>query len=324
MTRTLYLHVGPAKTGTSAIQAYFKSTEFDSLYYPQTGQWPDGSHHKLVFAAKGLRRYGVIEIPEWHELKQQLYAEIKATNKDILISSEVCQPDFMEIIRTIAAQFGMHIVVIMVYRNAIDRASSVYNQEVKDPVVGLTLSPDEFLQQKAEQLRIRPLYERWTKEVHDIRLLAYSGHAPLLTRFCEILGVTATLDDADKVFNRSMGGHALIAMLIANKILPAEEQRRSFFDAMRAQHDFRIWSGSSYPFSQQAVEALNIALQDDFDWARSACGSVPLSDLPVLRQRFVLSGEECSKISELLQSQNLYMENRELILELLHEFSAAK
>lgn len=320
MTRTLFLHVGPAKTGTSAIQAFFKSREFDSVYYPEAGQWPDGAHHKLVFAAKGLRKYGVIDIPEWSDLKQQLYAEIAATDKDIFLSSEVCQPDFMEVVRGITSQFGLKLVVIMVYRNAIERASSVYNQDVKDPVVGLNLTPDDFLQQKANQLRIRPLFERWEREVNDIRLLPYVSDKPLLERICALLGVQTTTDDAAKVFNRSMGGHALLAMLIANKLLPSEEQRRAFFDAMRALTDFRIWTGSSYPFSREAVEILKKELQDDFDWAKAEIGAADSSTY-TWRDRFVLSAEEGDKIIALLDQQGLYEDNQTMIQNLLSKFS---
>ncbi|MDY6929442.1 MAG: hypothetical protein SWN10_20330 [Pseudomonadota bacterium] len=326
MTRTLFLHVGPAKTGTSAIQAFFKSQQFSNLHYPQTGQWPDGSHHKLIFAARGLRKYGVIDIPEWGTLKSQLFAEIAATDKDILISSEVCQPDFMEVIRELMARFELKLSIIMVYRNAVERASSVYNQDVKDPVVGMALEPDDFLKQKANQLRLRPVYERWCKAASDgeISVLPYAGTKPLVERFCELVSVNTSEGDAAKVYNRSMGGHALIAMLIANKLLPTEDQRRAFFDAMRALKNFRIWSGSSYPFSQNAVETLRLELQDDFDWAKSVTGSVESSPVLSIRKRFVLNDDECTKIVALLESEGLYAENYQLIKSLLAAFSVVK
>jgi len=326
MTRTLFLHVGPAKTGTSAIQAFFKSQQFSNLHYPQTGQWPDGSHHKLIFAARGLRKYGVIDIPEWDTLKSQLFDEIAATDKDILISSEICQPDFMEVIREIMARFHLKLSVIMVYRNAVERASSVYNQDVKDPVIGLNLEPDEFLKQKANHLRLRPVYERWCKAASDgeISVLPYAGTKPLVERFCELVSVYSSADDTARVYNRSMGGHALIAMLIANKLLPTEVQRRAFFDAMRALRNFRIWSGSSYPFSQYAVETLRLELQDDVDWAKSVISCVESSPALSIGKRFILNEEECTKIIELLESEGLYADNHRLIESLLAEFSDAK
>lgn len=323
MTRTLFLHVGPAKTGTSAIQAFFKSRQFSNIHYPVTGQWPDGSHHKLIFAARGLRKYGVIDIPDWDSLKVQLFDEIAATDKDILISSEICQPDFMEVIRELMTRFDLKLSVIMVYRNAVERASSVYNQDVKDPVIGLALKPDDFLKQNANKLRLRPVYERWCKAASDseVSVLPYSGSKPLIERFGEIIKVDQSVGDTNKVFNRSMGGHALIAMLIANMLLSAEGQRRAFFDAMRALPDFRIWSGNAYPFSHTAVETLKAELKDDFDWAKTVIDSVDASAY-TWRERFILSDINSAKIIELLKQQGLYAENQSMVQALVSEFSS--
>tara|TARA_Y100001968_G_scaffold120031_1_gene109315 strand:+ start:134 stop:1111 length:978 start_codon:yes stop_codon:yes gene_type:complete len=323
MTRTLFLHVGPAKTGTSAIQAFFKSRQFSNIHYPVTGQWPDGSHHKLIFAARGLRKYGVIGIPDWDSLKVQLFDEIAATDKDILISSEICQPDFMEVIRELMTRFDLKLSVIMVYRNAVERASSVYNQDVKDPVIGLALKPDDFLKQNANKLRLRPVYERWCKAAGNsqVCVLSYAGTKPLIERFCALINVNQSAGDTNKVFNRSMGGHALIAMLIANMLLPAEVQRRTFFDAMRALPDFRIWSGSAYPFSHSAVETLKAELKDDFEWAKTVIDSVDASAY-AWRERFILSDINSAKIIELLKQQGLYAENQSMVQALVSEFSS--
>lgn len=55
MIRTLYLHCGPPKTGTSAIQAHLRDNAcHPDLLYPQAGQWGDGVHHCLTFVAQGM------------------------------------------------------------------------------------------------------------------------------------------------------------------------------------------------------------------------------------------------------------------------------
>jgi hypothetical protein len=322
MNRTLFLHVGPAKTGTSAIQAYFKSNQFETIYYPHTGQWPDGSHHKLVFATRNLRYYGPIEIPEWEELKQQLCAEIATTNKDIFISSEVCQPGFIDYLTEITTQFNLQLKVIMVYRDATARASSIYNQNVKDPVVGLALNPDDFLEQQVNQFKIRPLFQRWRKKTNEIHLMSYGSDTPLLASFCKYIGVMVSEDDASKIFNRSMGGHALIAMLIANKVLASENERRAFFEAMRQRVGFRIWSGGSYPFTRQAVEKLKVELQCDRQWAVSYCKELGFNSLAEqIPKPFVLNSTECNKIIALLENQRIYKRNKLLVTEMLEQFS---
>lgn len=323
MERTLYLHVGPAKTGTSAIQAFLKASTFDSILYPKCGQWPDGAHHKLVFAARGVESYGVINIPDWNELKDQLRSEIVTTNKDVLISSEMCQPDFISAIQDIVSELRLNLKLIMVYRDALGRASSIYNQDVKDPVIGMSLDPDEFLKQKCDQLRIRPLYENWQNTVDDITVIPYSAETPLITRFCHHIGITVNLEQAHKIFNRSMGGHALITMLIANKILCTEEKRRSFFEAMRLYSDFRIWSGESYPFSLAVTSELMTYLNDDRRWIQQELGAdfKYATEGNVNRKRFSLTQPDCKKIIGLLDSQSIFAANKNLVYATLKAFS---
>ncbi|HFU75142.1 MAG TPA: glycosyltransferase, partial [Arcobacter sp.] len=53
--KNLYIHIGLPKTGTSAIQKFLVDNtrvlrEKHNLYYPDFGQWVDGSHHKIAFA----------------------------------------------------------------------------------------------------------------------------------------------------------------------------------------------------------------------------------------------------------------------------------
>lgn len=86
MSRTLFLQVEPAKTSTSAIQTYFQANEFESLCYPETERLPDGSHLKLIFASRGVNRYGDIGIPQWPQLLAELTDELSAPSKNVLIS----------------------------------------------------------------------------------------------------------------------------------------------------------------------------------------------------------------------------------------------
>ena len=60
MPRTLYLHVGPRKTGTSALQHILRNHDNSIVVYPKVGLWGDGSHHGLVFRFFGVDRSGKI------------------------------------------------------------------------------------------------------------------------------------------------------------------------------------------------------------------------------------------------------------------------
>jgi hypothetical protein len=147
MPRTLYLHVGPPKTGTSAIQAYFKDQPqiHPQIHYPLTGRWHDGSHHRLIFAQQQITQYGETVIPAWPDLLKTLDKELSLTEKDVLISSEHCEPSFINAISSILTKHQLQVKIIVVFRHPIERAASTYNQQVKDPAIGLNLLPDNFL-----------------------------------------------------------------------------------------------------------------------------------------------------------------------------------
>jgi len=60
LTRTLFFHVGPAKTGTSAVQYVLQRHDNSAVIYPKVGLWADGSHHNLVLNYFG--EYGRPEV----------------------------------------------------------------------------------------------------------------------------------------------------------------------------------------------------------------------------------------------------------------------
>ncbi|MEP1553265.1 MAG: hypothetical protein ABJJ44_19550 [Paraglaciecola sp.] len=322
MARKLFLHVGPAKTGTSAIQAHFKAHECSTLYYPETGRWPDGAHHKLIFSIRQQRQYGNISIPEWQSLKDSLLAEISATPKNILISSEMCQPNFLVHIKDVIEDQQLEVVVIMVYRPSAERAASVYNQNVKDSVVGESALPDEFIKRNPQQFSVRPLFEQWQSVAPNIRLLSYRAKEPLLERFMQSVGEVSCKANNGTKFNRSMGGHALLVMLLANQLVPTEEQRRNVFEKMRILKNFNIWSGDSYPFTKAATMELQRAVQRDIDWVKQVIPDQKevMANIEFTK-RFKLTRVQCEQIRVFFVDCGLYIGSQEVIDSLLREFS---
>lgn len=84
--RTLYLHIGPSKTGTSAIQ--FAAARGAGPYYPRAGRWADEAHHHIGLAGLGIERRGAVKISPLADLKKALAAEFAGISGDVLISTE--------------------------------------------------------------------------------------------------------------------------------------------------------------------------------------------------------------------------------------------
>lgn len=103
--------------------------------------------------------------------------------------------------------------------------------------------------------------------------------------------------------NRSMGGAALLALLLAKRLLPDHGDRAAFFTALREDTGFQIWRGESFPFSGAAVEHfLTTHLEPDRAALRQCLGwSLPLENAPV-PPRFMLSAQERGAILRHLET----------------------
>jgi len=131
--KTVYLHIGRHKTGTSSIQnfiaSYPESLSNHSLYYPKTGR--QGIAHHAFANAFSFQRTKTEEQKRAainSDLITTLNAEIDSQNADVLISSEGLQNSNPTLI---AEAFANYEIKTLVYiRNQIDYLASAYAQKV--------------------------------------------------------------------------------------------------------------------------------------------------------------------------------------------------
>lgn len=320
MRRKLFIHLGPSKTGTSAIQGFFRDCCSKSILYPETGRWSDASHHKLVFAHEGKHKHGLIDIPLWADLSEQLDKEISHSTQDILISSELSTLGFVKGLITSLKKYQFEISLILVVRNPLERAASAYNQHVKDEVVGLTDNPDEFLLNKKTDFSFKNLYEKWQSLNLPIIAIPYKDELPLIVRFCKSIDAKVDTFDNEKYPNKSMGGSALLTILIANKLLRTETQRRTFFTQLRQDESFKIWKGNSFPFSKSASDIFFNAVKSDIDWVVDKFCLADHSLNATKQCAFSLSESDIQDIYRVLDNANLTDGNSNLISKTLEPF----
>lgn len=129
--KTIYLHIGMYKTGTSFIQKFCKNNYWQltkhNVYYPVTGLHHDGAHFKFYQMVTSKS----IDEKEIEELRK----EISVCNCDnVLISIEHlvnnCGSfEFSELLKSI---FKPHRIKIIIYFRRQDKyLESLYNQEAK-------------------------------------------------------------------------------------------------------------------------------------------------------------------------------------------------
>jgi len=254
MPRRLFVHVGPAKTGTTAIQSLFRDLADPALAYPAAGQWQDGSHNLLAFALQGAGHRGAVKVPPRDDLLPVVAAELAAAPRDALISSEgLSQPalyrQLLDGLGAAVAGFDQ-VIPILTLRHPLERAASDYNQRVKDAHYGETALPDIDLAGRIAAHRLCPLIAKWQQAAPEVRLLAYHPASSLVARFCTLVDRPDLAPAEAPWKNRSLGGVGLALLLIGNRLLPDGPARHRFLaEDMRGQPGLHLWRGASFPFS---------------------------------------------------------------------------
>ena len=253
MRRKLIVHIGPHKTGTTAIQNVLRAGTHAHLLYPEVGLWEvDGAHHGLVF--NFYQDFSRPDIPRYdvdvmlRELGRQV-AESLAT--EVILSSEELEGRdlvlFVEAVRAALPPAEWETEILFTYRDAFERASSLYNQWVKDGAIALTLTPDEFLGMEKTAFCYRPTVEKLKAAGFRSRLVQYHPASTFVSRFMAGLGVEIS-DERDSQFvNLSLSPVGLVAMLGLNSLVPNLQTREQAFACLKPQH--RMWAPSTEIFN---------------------------------------------------------------------------
>lgn len=311
MPRTLILHVGPAKTGTSAIQAILRDAPPDGLTYPQTGQWPDGAHHKLTFAMRGKSRRGDIGIPPFSSLLPDLVTELNDAQGDVVLSSEsFAAADLQEFLDHLKAG-GMRafddIRIVVVLRHPLERAASAYNQNIKDMAVPAVQMPKPYLETSGKNLLLTPLVRTWLATGLPISFLSYHPSATLVERFFDCIGHTPSATaQTGKTYNRSINGYATLTLLAGRMAGLRPEDLKTLFRDLRQEKSINIWKGPSFPFARNTCEAfLDTHVAPDLAEVTRLTGLTLPDKSTDIPKRFQISDQEQTDIRDRVASYPL-------------------
>ena len=229
--RQLILHAGPHKTGTSSIQAVLRDQSFNAFYYPKTGQWLDGSHHHLVFSLVPELRRADAESLEPDELLVRLQKELAEISHDtLLISSEFLSTGCAHRVLAWLVHHGIvdpnGIRTLLVERDWLSRAASLYNQAVKDPYVGETRGPDQWLEEEVAKLSFQSMLDDLQAAGTTVDVLPYEPADGLVPRMLMAAGaMEEELPQQTPWTNTSMSEPVLMALLAVNRSISDPLQR---------------------------------------------------------------------------------------------------
>ncbi|MCP9889148.1 hypothetical protein KBY96_14595 [Cyanobium sp. ATX 6A2] len=127
---------------------------------------------------------------------------------------------------------------LLVERDLLSRAASLYNQAVKDPYVGETRSPDAWLEEEAASLRLEPILAELRAACTAVDVLPYEPAESLVQRV--LMAAGAHQEELPKQVpwsNTSMSEPVLMALLEVNRTVADPEERLArgakLFQALR-------------------------------------------------------------------------------------------
>ena len=229
--RKLILHAGPHKTGTCSLQAIFRYYPFKSFYYPKIGQWPDGAHHNLVFNLVPELLRPDAEILSQDELLLGLRTELEEAPQDtLLISSEFlstgCAGQIFNWLVENSFVDKSQARGLLVERDILSRAASLYNQSVKDPYIGETRGPDQWLEEEIDTIGIEPMVANLESAGINVEVIPYAPSESLVKRVLMAAGAEEEeIPQEIPWANPSMSEQILMALLEVNRTEPDPIER---------------------------------------------------------------------------------------------------
>jgi hypothetical protein len=287
------------KTGTSAVQHFFRSHDNLSVIYPRVALWADGAHHNLVNNFyQDFRRPATVR-SDWREM----FAEIgrqAAAGGDLLISSEgLPGRDIGALVRELLPYLGegpWQPEILIVFREHFSRAASLYNQVVKDGFTREQGDPDLFLSRENTHF-YAAMVQRLRRFGIPLTGVNYHPSSSFLPRFLAQLGIADSEAANNELRNVSLSVPGLIATLAANNVAQTPEDRGRYFDAVGRMR--RFYAPSEFIFGAAAAEAAEVAFREDRRFLADEFGiELPAPDLAAQKSQFRLDPAELQEIAE--------------------------
>ncbi|HEY3638525.1 MAG TPA: hypothetical protein VGK90_10275 [Rhizomicrobium sp.] len=265
------------------------------ILYPGVGLWSDGSHHNLVLNFFGNYQRPDVVRDDPARLLAELGRQARVSNSDVVISSEILSGhrDISEFVAAVRAAIGeeCRVVVIATVREHRERVASLYNQRIKDAVIGETREPDVFLVDNPERFCYASLLRRLMRTGFELVVLNYHPAEDFAARCLGLFGFTPGDVPLIPRRNVSLGRVALIATLAANRAAESREDR-ALFDAALSRIVNRFANGDVL-FGKTAIRAVRNLFIADRKFVQQQFGvDIPRPEKAVSTKPFVISERE--------------------------------
>ncbi len=303
MKRKLYIHAGPPKTGTSALQYVLRDHDGSAVYYPKAGQWDDGSHHNLV-----LNFYGDDGQSQWvREDIDDLFDRVAVGARDshgpIVVSSEMLSGrgapgEFIAALMSrLDGEFDVEILFIV--REHFERAASLYGQRVRSQFVRDKRGPDEYLTQRASVLCYAQMLLRLLETKFKVHLIDYEPSHDLVPRILRYMGFPEDRIEAPPMRNPSRAIKLLLTTLVANRLTSTRRDREKIVRSLGKLR--QSFGPAQFIFGHDAAMAAEQKFARDREFLRKRFQfELRPPDLAAMENAFRIDEDEFAEISEIV------------------------
>ncbi|KGF72921.1 hypothetical protein DO97_04290 [Neosynechococcus sphagnicola sy1] len=216
--KTLFLHIGTHKTGTTALQQILsfnrEALEVDGWLYPRAG-CPESNfgHHDAA--------WGLIKAKKKPFDFAGLQGEILNSRcEQVVMSSE--EFEFCRNVEIVRAEFDYCDVFIVLYlRRQDDLLLSEYNQHLKSGIYFKPLAQFAEMLDRQGRLDYMALCQHWATAFGKERILVrpYHPNTSIIEEFCKLVGITTTLKEPTHRFsNRSLDSRLTGTLRVINQL----------------------------------------------------------------------------------------------------------
>jgi hypothetical protein len=300
LSRTLYVHVGPMKTGTTAIQRVMQQYDNSLIIYPKVGLWNDGSHHGLVFKFFGEPTGN--KIPgDIDGFFAKIAEESKYAEQNVLISSETlidrdCE-GFIRALLPHVSDAQMKVEILVACREHFSKAASLFNHRLRE---GVPPHPDQFLQRHAASLCYAPLIKKLQKSPFKVTTLNYHPSESWVTRFLAHVGLPEYQIPQIEEMRVSLSPKATIAKLGINRLKLSKEERHHYLRRFKKMPESRV--ASKFIFGPEAAAAAERIFSEDRQFLLHERGlHLAAPDIKTQENMLFINAEEFSEIVAVAQ-----------------------
>jgi hypothetical protein len=274
LSRKLYIHVGPRKTATSAIQRLLSAHDNSAVIYPKTAVGGEGNyhgHHGLVFTYFKDKKRSLSENME--SLFANVADEAGKGNKNIILSSEILESkDVGAFVNALLPYFAQQIDVEILFtcREHFSRAASLYNFRLRTRGSSERRDPDQFLREYGNKICYEPMARNLRAKGFAVTALNYHPSDTWVRRFLTHIGFPE--DKIPEIKNAlvSQSPKLVIASLAVRKIVRSEGAQLDIMKRFKHMPGQRAPSG--FIFSPDTARAVDKIFAIDREFIRREFG----------------------------------------------------